>query len=251
MAGAASGFRVVDYESLQGGSWRPDQISDRRNALGWAPAPILYLWVFQRPDSLSAQLISHGWVQLGPIYVLASADARIEGDVLRTASQIDDRMARFSHDAGSHKSPRFADFEAVASYRGYPINPLWCTEAIWKKAFQKLVGRSTYFVADVTAEDHATGLAFELQHLFSTVAGSRIILLMDRYRADRDEIVSFLSSLWEEVLSDRDPGRTERPAVITYSSANIGYLAKAAWSQWTGRPAVPLADRAASFANWH
>jgi hypothetical protein len=247
--GKTSGFQVIDCGSLKGGTWQPERISNQCNALGAVPAPFLYLWVFERPDSLSGQLISHGWVQLGPLHVLVSSEARVEDELVTSKTEIAGRVGRFSYDAGTWKSPRFADFERCASYRGYPINTLWCSDAVWKDAFLQVAERSRYFVVDVTAEETPVGLAFELETLFASVESSRLILLMDRCRTDRDETVSFLSEIWGKT-GERRAARSGPPALITYSSAAAWYLAKAAWSQWTGRPSIPIANRAATYANW-
>lgn len=247
--GKTSGFQVVDYGSLKGGTWQPERISNQCNALGGVPAPILYLWVFERPDSLSGQLISHGWVQLGPLHVLVSPEARVDDEQITSNTAIADRIGRFSYEAGTWKSPRFADFEWFASYRGYPINTLWCSDSVWKDAFLQVAERSRYFVVDVTAEENPVGLTFELETLFASNHSSRLVLLMDRYRADQDETVSFLSALWGKT-AQRRASPSEPPPLISYNSAAAGYLAKAAWSQWTGRPSIPIANRVATYANW-
>lgn len=250
MKSGARMFEVVNYEDLQDGAWNPSRMSNSANALGGAPAPILYLWVFERPDSLSGQLISHGWVQLGPIQLLVSADARIGDQPLRTDNEIRRSVSKFGHDVGTYKCPEFADLEAFANYRGYPINALWCADAVWQSAFKQTAKISQYFVVDVTAEDNPAGLTFELEHLFSAVHSSRIVFILDRYRADLDEIRSFLSAIWEKTGSGQATKSKLPPPVITYSSAKASYLAKSTWSQWTGRPSVPLANRAATHVKW-
>lgn len=250
MGGRPAEFPIVDYGALKGGAWQPKQISNDKNALGGKPASILYLWAFERPDSLSGHLISHGWVQLGPLLVLVSAEARVEDELLKTKPQVKDRIARFSHDAGTYKSPRFADLEFVASYRGYPINTLWCSDTVWKTAFLEAAKQSRFFVVDVTAPEKPVGLTFELEHLFSSVPASRIILLMDRFRARQDGVISFLSEIWASAGGEQTSDGAVPPPLITYSSIEPRYMARASWSQWTGRPSIPIADRAATFAGW-
>ncbi len=239
-------FSVTDYLSLPGGNWEPSKISDSRNALGAVPEPILYLWVFERPDSLSGQLIYHGWVQVAPIYLLISPDVRADDALITDKQQLSEQISKCRLDTGTHSGPRLTDYEVRASYHGYPINPLWCTDDIWQTAFLEVANRVHRFVIDITAEDYAAGLTFELEHLFATVPAERMVLLMDRFRADEAAILDFLQNFWGETAGSA----AVPPPIVAYNSASPQYLARAAWSQWTGRPSIPIAERAATRAGW-
>jgi hypothetical protein len=73
---------------------------------------------------------------------------------------------------------------------------------------------------------------------------------MDRHQAKQDEVVSLLSEIWASAQGERNSGTFALPPLVTYSCTEPQYIAKAAWSQWTGRPSIPIADRAATFAGW-
>ena len=238
-------FRIVDASELPEGTWDAGAISDGCNAMGLRPEPILYLWVFERPDSLSHHLISHGWVQLGPVFLLVSADAPLQDDLISNAAALDKRLSRTRYDAGRHSCPALSNFEVYSSYRGYPINALWCADRIWQTAFESVISRCGYVLADLTTDENPSGLAYELSYVFAHVAAHRIVLFADLCRADLDLILPLLGRLWRE-----SGAKGPTPPLITYNSASLGYLAKATWAQWTGRPTIPLASKATRLAGW-
>lgn len=243
---------VIDYSALPDPRWSQEQVSDTRNAAGAKPYPLMYLWIFERPDSLCAQLVSHGWVCLGPLHLLVSPDARVNDPIMRSKRDIEQTVKGFSTAAGRYSCPRFIDFEKFHSYFGYPINYLWCQNDVWQDAFRRVADRCTRFVVDLTTDERPTGLLFELTHLFNRVSAENIILLIDRSRADLDVIGDFVLGTWSSMAEssiNRGPD-TPPPPLISYKTTSLRYLAQAARGQWTGKCAVPLARRAAHHAGW-
>ena len=197
--------RVIDYATLPDPTWREEQVSDTRNAAGTRPFPLMYLWIFERPDSLCAQLVSHGWVCLGPVHLLVSPNARVSGPIMRSRSDIEQAVQGFSTGAGRYPCPKFTDFDRFHSYFGYPINYLWCQNAVWQDAFRRVADRCTHFVVDLTTDERPTGLLFELTYLFNTVATENMILLIDEARADLEVISEFVLGGWRRIPSIENP----------------------------------------------
>lgn len=241
---ARNGFAVRDYAALPDGPWDPGGVTDSRNAFGRLPEPLLYLWVFERPDSLAVQLVGHGWTSLGPVHLLVGPEARVPDRLIRTPDDLAAAIARFSSRAGRCACPPLGEFERRASYRGYPINYLWCADRIWQAGFMALARRCRRVVVDVTAEEPPVGLSFELAHVFGTLPASDVVLLFDRYRGDLDVTLEVLGRVW------RRSSQAAPPPLVTYSSSALGYLARATWGFWRGRSSVPLARRAGHHAGW-
>lgn len=139
------------------------------------------------------------------------------------------------------------DFENFADYHGYPINTLWCADAVWQDGFRALVACSERVVVDMTAEQPPEGLCFELGYIFANVPAADIVLLIDRSRGDVELVQALLTAAW------RGAGKTgadRPPPLIGYRTASLGYLARATLSQWTGRVGVRLAGPVAHHAGW-
>ena len=243
---------IIDYSELPDGDWNPKLVSNTQNAMGVAPFPIMYLWVFERPDSLYGQLITHGWAFLGPLHLLVSPSARVDRPVLRTRDDIDTAITQFCSKAGKHKCPKFIDYEYRASYRGYPVNYLWCTDKTWEYGFRLMADLSQYFVVDLTTDERPEGLLTEICHILNTIPLEKVIFLLDTYRANIDLIRELLCSVWNSMAPNSvNAGKGgEIPPLISYRSNNPGYLAKATLSLWTGKSKVPIARRAANYARW-
>lgn len=240
-------FSIVDYDMLSDGPWSPDSVTDAHNAFGEFPHPMLYLWVFERPDSLCAQLVTHGWTKLGPMHLLIGPDARVPDSLIRSSNDLEAAIARFSSQAGRYKCPALTEFERRASYVGYPINYLWCADRIWREAFKALILRCNRFVIDITAEQRPAGLSFELSHIFNKVPVSDIVLLFDRYRGNLEVTLEVLVRVWR---SSPQASTAAPPTLVTYATSNPGYLARASFGLWTGRSSISLARRAGHHAGW-
>ncbi|MBU1233176.1 MAG: hypothetical protein KKD01_00155 [Proteobacteria bacterium] len=243
---------IIDYSDLPDGDWNPKLVSNTQNAMGVSPLSIMYLWIFERPDSLYGQLIAHGWAFLGPVHLLVSPSARVDSPVLRTHHDIETAVKQFHNEAGKQTCPKFIDYEYRASYFGYPINYLWCTDKTWEYGFRLMAGRSQYFVIDLTTDERPEGLLTEINHVFNTIPLRNVIFLIDTSRANIDLIRELLYSVWNSLAPGSvnfDKGETF-PPIISYKSSNPGYLAKATLSLWTGKSKVPIARRAANFFGW-
>lgn len=246
-----AGVRVVDYATLPDPPWSEERLSDTRNAVGVPPFPLLYLWIYERPDGLCAQLVTHGWVCLGRVHLLVSPDARVSGPIMRSREDIEQAIQGFATAAGRYACPQFIDYEQFHAYFGYPINFLWCRSAVWQDGFEQVADRCTRFVVDLTTEERPTGLLFELSYLFNRVSAEDIVLLIDAARGsggDQRLLPRNLGSDGGGLRQSR--GRPAPPPLISYRSTALRYLAQATRGQWTGRCTVPLARRAAHFSGW-
>jgi hypothetical protein len=252
MPGNSTKLQVLDYTELPDPAWNQGQITDTRNAAGARPFPLMYLWIFERPDSMCTQLVAHGWACLGPVHLLVSPEARVDAPVMRSSQDIGQAMERFASGSGRFNCPRFIDFEKHHSYLGYPINYLWCQGGVWQEAFHRTAERCDRYVVDLTTDERPTGLLLELEYLFNRVAVENIILLLDTSRADLDLVRDFVLETW--AARDRrsaNPGADQAPPpLVTYKSFSFAYLAQATRSQWTGKSTLPLASRAAHYAGW-
>ena len=245
-------MRIIDYSELPDGGWDSKLVSDTQNAMGVYPFPIMYLWIFERPDSLCTQLISHGWAFLGSVHLLVSPSVRVDSAVLRTENDIKNAVSEFNNKAGRYKCPKFIDYEYRAFYDGYPVNYLWCTNKTWEYGFKLMAARCRYFVIDLTTVERPEGLITEVNHIFNAISLEKVIFLVDAFRADIDLIHELLYSAWKSMALDSvNSGKEERiPFIISYNSASPSYMVKATLSLWTGKGKVPIARRAANYASW-
>lgn len=248
---ASADIQIIDYRDLAESIWQPKSLSNTHNAMGFTPMPILYLWIFERPDSLCGQLITHGWAFLGPIYLLVSPSARVDGAIMKSTQDIDRASAEFQTQAGNYKCPKLIDYEYRANYHGYPINYLWCTDKTWEYGFESMASRCEYFIMDLTAEERPEGLLTEVTYLFHYVPLEKVIFLVDTYRADLDLVQDFLLSAWSSMSPDAvNSHLQDLPPLISYNSSHPAYLMQAQLSLWSGKSKVPLARKAAHFAQW-
>ena len=252
MSGNSTYLEVLDYAELPDLVWNQTEITDNNNAAGSKPFPLLYLWIFERPDSMCTQLVAHGWACLGPVHLLVSPEARVGGSVMQSRQDIEQAIGRFAYNAGRFSCPKFIDYEKHHSYLGYPINYLWCQGSVWQEAFHQTAELCSRYVVDLTTDERPTGLLFELEYLFNQIAVEDVILLLDISRADLDIVRDFVLEAWNA----RDKQSVNReadcapPPLITYKTYSLGYLVQATRSQWTGKSTVPLAQRAAHYAGW-
>lgn len=252
MSRSRKDLEVLDYRELRDPVWNQGEITDLNNAAGSKPFPLMYLWIFERPDSMCTQLVAHGWVCLGPVHLLVSPEVREDVPVMRSRHDIEQAVSRFARGAGRFPCPRFVDFEKHHSYFGYPINFLWCQGGVWQEAFRLVAERCRRYVVDLTTDERPAGLLFELQYLFNRIVVDDVILLLDTSRADLDVVRHFVLETWdarERQSVNRGIDRAP-PPLITYKTFSLGYEAQAARSQWTGKSTVPIARRAAHYAKW-
>ncbi len=252
MTGSRTGLEVFDYTQLPDPAWNQQGVTDSSNAAGSVPFSLMYLWIFERPDSMCTQLVAHGWACLGPVHLLVSPEARVDGAVMRSRQDIEQAIEGFSYNSGRFNCPQFIDYEKHHSYLGYPINYLWCQGSVWQEAFLLTAERCSRYVVDLTTDERPSGLLFELEYLFNQVAVENIILLLDTSRADLDIVCDFVLEAWDarDKQSLNNGADQVPPALITYKTYSLGYLAQATRSQWTGKSTVPLAQRAAHYAKW-
>ncbi len=245
-------LRVSDYSSLPDGSWNTSLISDSQNAMGVKPFQIMYLWVFERPDSLCAQFVANGWVFLGSVNLLVSPNARVRSPLMRSHQDIDNAAKLFRNEAGRYRCPKLIDYEVYTKYFGYPVNCLWCTDKTWEYGFKLLASRCQKFVIDLTTDERPDGLLKELFHVFNTIPAENVVFLADIYRAKIDLIREILYSAWDAMISGSvNQGKGKQiPPLITYKSSSPVFFAKAALSQWTGTSKVHFARKVAHFLNW-
>lgn len=245
-------IEIKDIDTLpDNGAWDPALVSSERNAFGLNPLRILYLWIFERPDSLYPHLIANGWVQVGPVHLLLSPESR-ELAILENEAQIREAINAFRDAPGTFKPPKLADYEVHRTYHGYPINYLWCSNSTWRTAFELAAAHCSHFVVDVSVRDRPEGLTFELGYLFDQVPVENILCLADKGRAKVKTCIELLQTTWDARATDslnRVPSQRP-PALLTYSTHSWRYLRQAAWSQWTGKSTLPIARRAAHYAGW-
>ena len=245
------GLEFIDYCGLPDGVWEPGRLTNARNAIGRRPPKIAYLWLFDRHDSLCGQLVSHGWVFIGPVHLLVSPGARIASPILKSARAIDQAIRGFDMAAGSYQCPKLIDYEHRPTYRGYPINCLWCTDRSWLHGFEALAARCNRFVVDLSADEQPAGLITEISYLFERVALDSVAFLLDTRTADEALITGFLEQAWASMSADSaNQDRTRLIPVITYDTMNFRYMAQATQSLWTGKSNVPLGRRVAQHLGW-
>ncbi|MEZ5534567.1 MAG: hypothetical protein R3F02_02980 [Thiolinea sp.] len=249
--GSFPGLTHIDYRDLPDGRWQPETLSDQANAAGKPPRPLLYLWVFERPNSLCGQLVTHGWAFLGPVHLLVSPVIRANTPLAISRQFIDQAAQQFNQASGHYRCPKLIDYEHRPTYYGYPINYLWCTDKTWEYGFQVIAKKCHYFVMDLSARSRPDGLVTEIHYLFRHVPLSRVIFLLDTYRTNDQLVSAFIREAWEAMPADAvNAGRLEPLTLIRYQSSSMKYLAQATLSLWTGKAKVPLAQRAAQWAGW-
>ena len=245
------GLEFIDYRNLPNSDWKPDQISNTHNARGSLPKKIMYLWLFDRHDSLCGQLVSHGWVFIGPIHLLVSPSARIDTPILKSKQVIDQAIRKFEYEAGSYRCPKLLDYEHRPTYTGYPINCLWCSNNSWVNGFEAMAERSDYFVADLSTDEQPDGLIKEISYLFQGVSLEKVAFIMDTRTANRSLVNDFLQQAWCSMSSACvNVRRTRAIPVITYDTRNVRYMLQATRSLWSGKSKVPLARRTVQYLNW-
>ena len=245
------GLDLVNYLDLPDGIWQPERLSDAHNALGLPPKRIMYLWLFDRHDSLCGQLVSHGWTFIGPIHLLVSPGARVESPLLRSTQAIDQAIGKFESAPGKYRCPKLLDYEHRPTYQGYPINCLWCSNNTWVHGFEVTAKNSDYFVADLSADEQPDGLITEIGYLFHRVPLKKVIFLLDTRTADTSLVNDFLQQAWNAMSSDAvNAGWTKEISVIIYDTLNLRYMVQATQSLWLGKSKVPLARRAAQYMGW-
>jgi hypothetical protein len=251
-AGDSPDIRVIDIEELPDCDWNPQSVSATQNALGAHPERILYLWAFERPDSLYVHLVTNGWVALGPVHLLLSPEARATQSLVHDSQQARQAIAQFSDAPGKHRPPKLTDFEFLPSYYGYPINFLWCLDKVWQEGFRLLSERCTRFVIDVTGREKPQGLLVELQHLFDQAPAENIICLADTGRSDLALCAELLRLAWSERAQDSVNRKSNRtpPPLLTYNTFKWRFLARSTLSSWSGKPRSDIAGRAAVYAGW-
>src|ERR1044071_4555363 len=156
------------------------------------PMRLLLLRVFGRADRHDDLLkdLDDTWRRVGTVDLIASTDVasrtltstmleafflrRTDEEFLKTADQVDRRI----------KALRF-DIEADARY---PVNPVYCYNTTWKRAFTQLAAGADAVLMDLrgfTANN--VGCALELEYLLRNFDLERIVLLTDG-RTDKTEI---------------------------------------------------------------
>lgn len=245
------GLQFINYQTLSDGVWKPGQITDHSNAFNSPPIRIMYLWLFDRQDSLCGQLVSHGWTSIGPVHLLISPAARVDSPLLKSSQAIDQAIRGFRYSAGQYQCPKLIDYEYRPRYRGYPINYLWCSNNSWVYGFESLANRSDHFVMDISAEEQPEGLIREISYLLQNHSLKKVIFLFDKHTGVADLVDRFMQRAWDKISPGSVNDHRVKPIpVIQYSSANILYLAQATFSLWSGKSKVPLARRAAQLARW-
>lgn len=245
------GLQHLDYRDLPDGYWQPDKLSDRINAAGKPPLSLLYLWVFERPDSLCGQLVTHGWAFLGPVHLLVSPTIRTNTPLATSRQFIDQATQQFQSASGHYRCPKLIDYEHRPTYHGYPVNYLWCTDKTWEYGFHAMAKKCDYFVMDLSARSRPDGLVTEIHYLFRYILLNQVIFLLDSYRTDDQLVSDFIHEAWEAMPANAvNAGRQEPLTLIRYQSSSMKYLAQATLSLWTGKTKVPLAQRAAQWARW-
>ena len=246
----AADVPLVEIDDLPDGAWEPERISSTRSALGIEPVRLLYLWVFERPDDLRVQLIGHGWTLVGPVHLLLSLGARVPGKIVRNRAQMRRAVAHFRDAPGTYRPPKLADFTVHASYHGYPINYLWCADNIWQEGFRRLAGHCALFVVDLSADERADSLRWELDQLFASTPAERILLLVDSWRADLDLARELVAESWSGLAASSVNHRRRRrpPDLLAYRTTSPAYMLRATLAAWTGKAKVPIARRAAHHA---
>lgn len=245
------GLHYIDYQDLPDGIWQTDTLSDQSNALGKPPRPLLYLWVFERPDSLCAQLITHGWTFLGPVHLLVSPTIRTNTSLATSRQFIDQAAQQFQHASGHYRCPKLIDYEHRPTYHGYPVNYLWCTDKTWEYGFQVMAEHCQYVVMDLSARDRPDGLVTEIGYLLANIPLEQVVFLLDSYRTNIEMVSEFIQDAWAAMPVNAVNAKRQAPlTLIQYRSNSMKYLAQASLSLWTGKAKVPLARRAAKWAGW-
>ncbi len=245
------GLRLVDYQNLSDGDWNPAAISDEYNAMGSTPPRILYLWIFNRPNSLCGQLITHGWAFIGPIHLLVSPAARVATPIMKSREDIDRAVQDFRYGVERNKCPKLIDYEYRAHYHGYPINYLWCSNRMWEYGFEAMAQTSDYFVMDLSASERPDGLVTEIRYLLHHVPLGKVIFLLDVCSSDAEIVDAFMGNAWGGMQSTSANINHGTPlTLICYDSGSMGYMAQATLGLWAGKGTVPLARRATHFAHW-
>lgn len=229
VAQAASPPTVVirHVNTLPPTTWSLEAISEASNATGAKPVSILYLWVFQR---ITRHLVfqSHGWPQVGPVHLLLNTEALNLSDIRRGLKLLtEDRaeltaaLARLTNAPGLLPFPKlYGAFHG--KYRGYPINTLVCTDAVWRDAFQELASRSDLAVFNLSGytREHA-GIEYELFHVLNGGIPRSLVFMFDT-ETDADAAIDWVLRGWEKFAGAK---RAATPLVfMRYGFAqNFGY----------------------------
>jgi hypothetical protein len=245
------GLEFINFMDLPVGDWQPDLISNTVNAIGNQPKNIMYLWLFNRHDSLCCQLVSHGWVFIGPVHLLVSPGARIDTPILKSKQAIDQTANKFEYEAGSYRCPKLIDYEYRPSYTGYPINCLWCSNTFWVDGFKRVFKCSDYFVADLSADERPDGLITEISYLFQSAPLEKVAFLMDTGTADHYLVSDLIQQAWNSMSpACENACRTKAIPVITYNTRSVRYLLQINMSIWSGKSKVPMAQKITQYLNW-
>lgn len=152
-------LEIQDLEELPEPAWEPGSVTAGRNALGFAPQRVLFLWPFARPMNLRAQVIGHGWPQIGPVQILLRPGLKLLRRCLGSMDEVYAELSQLSEEPGRQKAPQLRIGDGHwGSYYGYPVHPLTVDGSIWQDVISALIGKCDLFVADMTAKRRPTGI---------------------------------------------------------------------------------------------
>ena len=244
-------FQVVSLDEQPEPGWTPDAVSASRNAIGRPAERILFLWPFARPINLRAQVIGHGWAQIGPVHLLLRPGWGVMRNVLSSMEEARAALEGLPSAPGRHKAPQLRFGDGIwRPYFGYPVQPLTVDGRIWQQVFAALVERCGLCVVDLTAKRDAQGLSFELSFLFGRAHPSRLALLVDSAQADVDHCLRLIEATWDGAGPRAASSRGAAPPILLYDSQSPAYVRAGFRGAFTGKATLPIAAKALRCLGW-
>lgn len=184
----------------------------RREARAHRPVSLLVLRAFGTPSR------SHGfferlgtrWRYAGPIHLIAGTDSAIATlDPSEAVRCLTLRIPSLFVKSDADLESRLDTLDCTPDPDGrYRVNDFFCTEPMWRRTFEELLGRSDVVLVDLAGYDASNaGVTWELGELLATRPLGSFVLITDR-TTNREHLELTLQRLWRQAGTN-----AERPVL--------------------------------------